>query len=109
MLRSSSRDRYVISLKDNGSFPFYVDLFFLYQQQEFYINSGVCLITNRNFLPFVSTWVHPWLLVGSVLLTVLVVCAVSYFVFVLCLVCPMLAVSLGCPLGFSNVYLAVDT
>ena len=51
-------------------------------------------------LPFASTWIHPWLLVVSVLLIFfnLLCCVVFFvlFVFVLCLVCPMLSVSLDC-------------
>ena len=60
------------------------------------------------------TWVHHQFLVGSMLLIFLVsvFCLSSscvLFVFILCLVCPMLPVSLDCPflivsLGFSRVY-----
>jgi hypothetical protein len=64
---------------------------------------------RKELLPFISTCVHPRLLVGSVLLIVLVFCVFPLFVFVLCLVYPMLPVSLDCPflivlLVFSNVY-----
>jgi len=60
----------------------------------------------------VSTWVHPRFLLGSVLLIFFVVCVVSrffLFVFVLCLVCPILPVSPDCPFliapsNFSDVY-----
>ena len=64
--------------------------------------------------PFASTWVHSRCLVGSVLLICLAFCVVLwfcvFFAFCLCLVCPMLQVSLNClfliaPSVFSNVYL----
>jgi hypothetical protein len=67
---------------------------------------------DRNFLPLVSTCVHPQFLVGSELLIFLVFCVVFLvlFVLVLYLVYPMLPVSLDCPFliassVFSNVYL----
>jgi hypothetical protein len=49
---------------------------------------GRYLIRGRNCLPFVCTWVHPLFWMGSVLLIVLILCVVSFalFVFVLCLV-----------------------
>jgi len=61
----------------------------------------------------VGSVVHPWFIVGSVLHIVLGFFVVFYFasfVFVLCLVYPMLSVSLDCPFliassFFSNVYL----
>lgn len=37
-----------------------------------------CIIRGRNYLPFVSIWVHPWFLVGSLLLIFLVFCIVLY-------------------------------
>jgi hypothetical protein len=43
---------------------------------------GACLIRSSNYLPFASTRVHHWCLVGSVLLIFLVFC----FVF-LCFIC----------------------
>ena len=43
---------------------------------------GMCLIRSRNCLPFVSTWVHPPFLVGSVLPIVSVSCVVLLCVFV---------------------------
>ena len=58
-----------------------------------------------------STWVHPRSLVGSILFICLVFCVVLvFFFFILCLVCPVLSVSLDCPflIGpsvFSNVCL----
>ena len=62
-------------------------------------------------LPIVMTSVHLRFLVGSVLLICLIFCAVLFifFVFVLCLVYPMLRVYLDCPLliapsGFSSIY-----
>jgi hypothetical protein len=75
--------------------------------------SGGCLIRGRNCLPFASTWVHPRFLEGSVLLIYLAFCVVLcfcvLFVFVLCLLCPMLSMSLDCPClitrsVFSGVY-----
>ena len=65
-----------------------------------------CLIRSRNCLPLTSTWIHPQFLVGSIMLIFLVFCVVflSLFVFVICLVYPMLPVSvlsiLDCPFGF---------
>ena len=50
---------------------------------------------------FTSAWVHPQFLVGSVLLLILVFCVVLcfcvVFVYVPCLVCPMLSVFLNSP------------
>ena len=61
-----------------------------------------------------NTWVHPWFLVGSLLLIFLVFCVVfwSLCVFILCFVYPimaMLPVSLDCPflIAPSNVYLYI--
>ena len=72
----------------------------------------VPIVLLRNCLPFASTWVYTRFLVGSLLLIFLVSCVVvfAWFVFVLCLVHPMLPVSLDCPFliipsVFSNVYL----
>jgi hypothetical protein len=50
----------------------------------------------RNCLPLTSTWVHPWLLMGSMLLIFLVLYVVL-FVFILGLVFPILPVSVDCP------------
>ena len=89
-----------------------------------YEQHGVFLITDSNYLPFASTWIHPGILVVSVLLFFLVFCVVFFLlclpsscvlctqcnqclwiVFVLCLVYPMWPVSLDCPfLVFSYVY-----
>lgn len=58
------------------------------------------IIRNRNFLPFVSTWVHPQKFGAIQLLIVLVFCVV-FFSFCLSLFCVlflMLVVSLTCPL-----------
>jgi hypothetical protein len=73
-----------------------------------------CLIRGRNCLPFARTLVHPRFVVASVLFIFLVFSAVLFglFVLFLCLVYPMLPVSLDCSFliassGFSNVYLAV--
>ena len=67
------------------------------------------LVRCRNCLPLTSTWVNTRVLVGPVLLTYLVFCGVFLFcllvfvaivvvlfVFVLCLVCPMLPLFLDC-------------
>ena len=58
-------------------------------------------VFSKVYLHFTSTWVHPRVLVGSVLLIILVFCDILCFrvfvVFVLCLVCPILPVSLYCP------------
>jgi hypothetical protein len=69
---------------------------------------GGCLMRDMNCLPFVSTLVHLWFLVGLALLTFLVFFVVLFFiliVFVMCLLNPMLSVSLIAPSFFSNVYL----
>ena len=66
-----------------------------------YKQHGRLIIRGRNYLPFVSTWVHPGCWYGSVLLIFLVFCVVLcfgvLFIFILCVVCPMLPVSLDCP------------
>jgi hypothetical protein len=76
------------------------------------------LIRWWNCLPLASIWVHYWFLVGSVLLTILLFCAVRFFggfflvffivfavfAFVLCLVYPVFPVSLDCPF-YQNQYL----
>ena len=64
---------------------------------------------DRNFLPLVSTWVHPQFLLG------LSYSSFQFSVFCFCFIClrlvyPMLPVSLDCPFliassVFSNVYL----
>jgi len=56
-------------------------------------------VKGRNCLPFAGACVHPWFLVVSVLLIVLVFCVGFFvlFVLVLCLVHPMMTVSLDCP------------
>ena len=46
---------------------------------------------------FVSTWVHPWFLVGSVLLIFLVFCVVLCFVLFVFVLRQMSTVSLDCP------------
>jgi hypothetical protein len=76
-----------------------------YISDNFYIPfTNECLIRSRNCLPFTSTWVDPWFLVGFMLLIFLdyfVGCVVFFvcvlFVFVLCLRCLVLPVSLVCP------------
>jgi hypothetical protein len=65
---------------------------------------GGYLIRGKNCLPFASTWVHT-LFFGRVCVSHLfsfLCCVVLFamFVFVLCLVCQMLPVSLDCPFGF---------
>ena len=47
-----------------------------------YEQHGVFLITDSNYLPFASTWIHPGILVVSVLLFFLVFCVVF-----ICCVC----------------------
>ena len=86
------------------------------------IKCGGCLLRSKNCLAFASTWVHLQVLVRSVMLIPLVFCVVFYvlcfmcyvlcvlFVVVLCIVCPMLPVSLDCsflisPSVLSNVEL----
>jgi len=77
------------------------------------MNDG-CLIRIRDYLLFASTWVHLRFLNGVrvVYLLSFLCCGVWFilFVFVLCLVGPMLPVSLHClfviaPSVFSSVYL----
>ena len=54
----------------------------------FPVHIVLCLIRDRNWLPFPSTWVHPAFLVGSVLLIVLVFfCVVLLCVFTLWVSC----------------------
>ena len=83
--------------------PFSQMFSFLYHCEDFYqtwlhiwVTRRGCL--TRNCLPFMSTWVHTRILVRSVLPIVLVFFVVCFalFVFVLCLVYPMLSVSLDC-------------
>ena len=64
---------FVLSLKQNIR---------IYVGHAFFCETKVngCLIRGWNCLPFASTWVHPWFLVGSVLL---IIC-VCVFVFILC-------------------------
>ena len=94
--------------------PFSQMFSFLYHCEDFYQTWLHIWVTRRlsyrNCLPFTSTWVHTRILVRSVLPIVLVFCVVCFalFVFVLCLVYPMLSVSLDCPFlitlsVFSNV------
>jgi hypothetical protein len=68
-------------------------------------------VRGGDYLPITGAWVHPRFLVGSVLLIFLVFCVVFLllFVFILCLVCPVLTVSLDYPFfiapsGFSDIY-----
>ena len=73
------------------------------------------LMRGRNCLPVVGTWGHfrfvvEWVLLIFLVFNVVILCFV--FVFVLCLVCSMLPVSLDCPFLiapwltiFSSVYL----
>ena len=70
----------------------------------------MCHMRDRNCFPFVSTWFHLQFVVGTVLPIFLVFCDVLgfcvWFVFVLCLVCQLLTMSLDCtfliaPLVFS--------
>jgi len=88
---------------------------FLYHYQDLYrswlyiwVARRVSYKKQKLLIPFASTWVHPRFLLGSVLLFFLMFCIVFcfvLFVFVLCLVYPMLPVSLLiAPSGFSNVY-----
>ena len=100
-------------------FLFYVDFLFPLTRTlpdiTIYDSHSGCLIRSMNCLPFVSMWIRPQLLVGSMLLIFLIFCAglrfCVLFVCVLCLVCPVLPVSLDCliliaPSVFSNVYLS---
>ena len=74
-------------------------------------------VTTLIYLSFAGPWIYFRFLVGSVLLILLVFCVVlwfflGFFVFVLCLVCPVLLVSLHRPLliapsVFSGVYLSL--
>ena len=59
----------------------------------------MCLIRGRGCLPFSGAWVHSRFFVGSVLLIFVDFCVVCccFFDFVLCLVYPMLPVSLNFP------------
>ena len=68
---------------------------------------------SRHCFPFASTWVHLLFFcdvcVADLFVFSVVLCFLVLFVFVLCLVCPMLPVSLDCPFliassVFSNVY-----
>ena len=75
-----------------------------------------CLMRSRNCLHFTSTSIHPWFLVGFVLLISFVLCVslLFIFVFVLCLVWPMLPMFLFCPVSivssvFSYVYLLLSS
>ena len=96
--------------------PFMYVFSFIYHRQYIYWTSLYeqhvgCLIRSKNCIPFTSIWVHLWVFfIGSVLLIFLVSCVllcVFLFVWVLCLVCPILQVSLDSPFvivpsGFSN-------
>jgi hypothetical protein len=63
-----------------------------------YESRGGCLGGDRGCLTFVSPWVYPWFLVGSVLPIFLVFCVVIFalFVLVLCLVYRMMTVFQDC-------------
>ena len=72
------------------------------------------LVRDGDYLPIAGAWVHPRFLVGSVLFIFLVFCVVFLllFVFNLCLMCPVLTVSLDCPFfiapsGFSDIYFQI--
>jgi hypothetical protein len=56
---------------------------------------GRRLKRGRNCLPFASTWINP--LFWTMVLMFLVFCVLFCFVFILCVVYPMLPVSLHCP------------
>jgi hypothetical protein len=60
---------------------------------------GGCLTRSRNCLPFVITWVHLrfFVEVGVANFFCDVLSFYMFYVFVLCLVCPMLLVSPDCP------------
>ena len=67
-----------------------------------------------DYLPIVAAWVHPQFLVGSMLFIFLVFCVVFLllFVFIMCLVCPVLMVSRDCgfmsaPSGISDIYFQI--
>ena len=84
----------------NGSFLFYVDFFFSLPPAILLLDLtkwvDECLMRNINCSSFTSSWIHfPIVLVGSMLLIYLVVCAMFFvlFVFVLCFV-PNLYISL---------------
>ena len=48
---------------------------------------GECLIRSRNYLPFVSPWIRPRLLVWSVLLTILVFGVFVFYLSSSCVLC----------------------
>ena len=93
----------------------YMFLLIRYILQCINVFEDICskmLIYISSLLTFASTWVHSWFLVRSVLLIFLVFLVVFLFFsffFARCFVCPMLSVSLYCPLLiapaiFSNVF-----
>lgn len=80
----------------------FIDNFILSEWSPFWVILSFIISINqcqsRNWLSFMSTWVHPRLLVMSMLLICLVFCIVLFiflFAFVLCLECPMLLVCLN--------------
>ena len=91
ILRSSRTD---CKLRVNESFPFYVDLSFIYHRQDMIKRvTRRASYQNRSYLPFAGTWIHPrFHLMGQVRVA-------HHFSFVSCLfsfcvLCPMLPVSL---------------
>jgi hypothetical protein len=75
---------------DNGSFTFYVDVFFLLSLPRLLLELTVYIWVAQmvsykmqagNAYPSASTWVHPRFLLGSVLLIFLVLCVVLLCVF----------------------------
>ena len=63
---------------------------------SFYKIVSFCLRRTMNCLTLASAWVHHACLMGSVLLIWFSFLSCALFVFALCLVCPMLPVSLDC-------------
>ena len=91
IIRSSRTD---FKLRVNESFPFYVDLSFIYHRQDMIKRvTRRASYKNKNYLPFAGTWGPPrFCLVGQVRVA-------HHFSFVSCLssfcvLCPMLPVSL---------------
>jgi hypothetical protein len=76
---------------------FYLSRIVMSNTHWLYDQHGGCLIRGMDCLSFVNTWVNLRFFVGSAFLIFLVFCVVvffSLFVFVVCLVHPMLSVSL---------------
>jgi hypothetical protein len=71
--------------------------FFTYYRQFIHEFPDGCLIRWRNYLPFASISVRPRLLLGSVLFPFFCFLCGALFVLVLCLVCPVLPLSLDWP------------